>query len=147
MPSNQGKGKLMIIEAEPGLSDFLVAFLRREGPARQVVIATPDPGDMVSTLLRREGHKVSIVANGMEGFEKALQGRPDLIVMDRAAMEATMGELRRAQAQLEALSILLPICSRCKKVRRPDGAWEDIELYLAPLISGEFTHTLCPDHQ
>ena len=147
MPSSQGKGKLMIIEAEPGLSDFLVAFLRREGPARQVVIATPDPGDMVSTLLRREGHKVSIVANGMEGFEKALQGRPDLIVMDRAAMEATMGELRRAQAQLEALSILLPICSRCKKVRRQDGAWEDIELYLAPLISGEFTHTLCPDHQ
>jgi CheY-like chemotaxis protein len=147
MPSNQGKAKLMIIEAEPGLSDFLVAFLRREGPARQVVIATPDPGDIVSTLLRREGHKVSVVANGMEGFEKALQGRPDLIVLDRAAMEATMAELRRAQAQLEALSILLPICSRCKKVRRPDGGWEDIELYLAPLISGEFTHTLCPDHQ
>lgn len=46
---------------------------------------------------------------------------------------------------LHSLKELLPICSRCKKIRDDDGYWEKIEDYLSEHSNTTFTHGLCED--
>jgi len=50
-----------------------------------------------------------------------------------------------ALAQVSTLRGMLPICSRCKKVRDDDGYWNQIETYVHEHSEAEFSHGLCPD--
>ena len=54
-------------------------------------------------------------------------------------------ELRTALDRLKTLSGLLPICSKCKKIRNDDGYWEQIETYISEHSDAEFTHGMCHD--
>jgi hypothetical protein len=54
-------------------------------------------------------------------------------------------ELSSAQAEVQALSGLLPICAWCKKVRDDDGYWQQVEDYFASRSQIEFTHGMCLD--
>ncbi len=47
--------------------------------------------------------------------------------------------------ELVELRHLLPICSRCKKVRDGDDLWQRVDLYLSRHLDLDFTHSLCPD--
>jgi hypothetical protein len=38
---------------------------------------------------------------------------------------------------------ILPICSFCKKIRRPDGEWEGLEVYISERSTAQFSHGLC----
>ena len=40
---------------------------------------------------------------------------------------------------------LIPICSWCKKIRTEDMSWKSIDMYLADIGFGVFTHGMCPD--
>ena len=40
---------------------------------------------------------------------------------------------------------LIPICSWCKKIRTEDMSWQSIDMYLADIGFGVFTHGMCPD--
>lgn len=40
---------------------------------------------------------------------------------------------------------ILPICAKCKKVRKDDGYWEQVEVYVKDRSEVEFTHGICPD--
>lgn len=52
--------------------------------------------------------------------------------------------LRDAQTEVRTLSGLLPICSSCKRIRRDDGTWEQLEVYIRDRSRAEFTHSICP---
>ena len=39
---------------------------------------------------------------------------------------------------------LIPICSWCKKIRTEDMSWKSIDMYLADIGFGVFTHGMCP---
>ena len=39
---------------------------------------------------------------------------------------------------------LIPICSWCKKIRTEDMSWQSIDMYLADIGFGVFTHGMCP---
>ena len=54
-------------------------------------------------------------------------------------------ELRAALDQVKTLSGLLPICSKCKKIRNDKGYWEQIETYISEHSEAEFTHGMCND--
>ncbi len=54
-------------------------------------------------------------------------------------------ELERASAEIKTLSGLLPICSKCKKIRDDKGYWNQIEKYLKEHTEAEFTHGICPE--
>lgn len=54
-------------------------------------------------------------------------------------------ELNRAQAEMQALTGLLPICAWCKKVRDDDGYWRGVEDYFARRDHIQFTHGICTD--
>jgi PAS domain S-box-containing protein len=54
-------------------------------------------------------------------------------------------ELREAQSQLKSLRGILPICSKCKKIRNDEGAWQQLEYYISNHSEAEFSHGMCPD--
>jgi PAS domain S-box-containing protein len=40
---------------------------------------------------------------------------------------------------------VIPICSRCKRIRDADGNWHSLEEYLSDHVHLDFTHGICPD--
>ena len=59
------------------------------------------------------------------------------VLIDQAAQR------HRLAAEVKALRGLLPICSFCKQIRRPDGTWEVLEKYIEERTDAEFSHGLC----
>ena len=53
--------------------------------------------------------------------------------------------LADAFPQAKALSRLLPICVRCKKINDEKGSWEEIERYIKKHANISFTHVCCPE--
>lgn len=51
--------------------------------------------------------------------------------------------LMSAQAEVQTLSGLLPMCAWCKKVRDDQGYWEQVEDYLERRSQLKFTHGMC----
>ena len=50
---------------------------------------------------------------------------------------------RMLAARVQILEGILPICAFCKKIRRADGKWEAIEVYVGKRSSAQFTHGFC----
>ena len=54
-------------------------------------------------------------------------------------------QLQKALSDLHILSGLIPICSRCKKIRDDKGYWNHLEKYIERHSEAQFTHGLCQD--
>lgn len=54
-------------------------------------------------------------------------------------------ELEKALEQIKSLKGLLPICASCKKIRKDDGYWQQIETYIGEHSQAEFSHGICPE--
>lgn len=57
-----------------------------------------------------------------------------------AHLAAQARELARRVLVLEGI---LPVCSYCKRIRRPDGKWEQMEAYISQRSAAEFSHGIC----
>jgi phosphoserine phosphatase RsbU/P len=73
------------------------------------------------------------------------------IVLLTQDLRRAVQELKLANAELEChrsesnrLAETLPICTFCKKVRLDDGAWLEIDQYLASRNQADFSHGICP---
>lgn len=60
-------------------------------------------------------------------------------------MASNVTELKRAQAELEDLRRLLPVCSWCDRIQNEDGSWEELADYLKRETGTGVSHGLCPD--
>jgi hypothetical protein len=62
-----------------------------------------------------------------------------------------MRHLENALKKIKHLEALLPICARCKRIRKRGAdpndmnSWQQIESYISEKTSTEFTHGLCPE--
>ena len=54
-------------------------------------------------------------------------------------------ELKEAIAQVRTLSGLLPMCTKCKKVRDDSGYWNQLETYISQHTDAHISHGLCPE--
>lgn len=54
-------------------------------------------------------------------------------------------QLEKALAEIKSLRGLLPICSRCKKIRDDGGYWHQVEEYIESRSDAQFTHGICPE--
>jgi len=54
-------------------------------------------------------------------------------------------QLEHALSEVKILSGLLPICSKCKKIRDSEGYWKKIESYFEDHSDILFSHGLCED--
>jgi phosphoserine phosphatase RsbU/P len=59
--------------------------------------------------------------------------------------EKLFEELESALDKVKQLKGLLPICSRCHKIRNDKGYWESLENYISSHSEAEFTHGLCTE--
>lgn len=60
------------------------------------------------------------------------------VLLDQVAWQR-----RTLAARVQMLEGILPICSFCKKIRRPDGTWESIEAYVSSHSKAQFSHGFC----
>jgi hypothetical protein len=63
----------------------------------------------------------------------------------KQAGSPVLAKLNEILADLEQLKGVLPVCSRCKRIRDDSGYWEQIEQYVRDRSKVEFTHTYCPE--
>jgi hypothetical protein len=54
-------------------------------------------------------------------------------------------EIVRAMDEIRTLRGMLPICSKCKKIRDRSGYWSRIEEYIVTHSATEFSHGFCPE--
>jgi PAS domain S-box-containing protein len=59
--------------------------------------------------------------------------------------EGLIGKLQDALDNIKTLKGLLPICSKCKKIRDDKGYWNQIEGYIQEHSDALFSHSLCPE--
>ncbi|MGD2092196.1 MAG: MASE3 domain-containing protein [Candidatus Aminicenantes bacterium] len=52
-------------------------------------------------------------------------------------------ELRQALDKVKTLKGIIPICSRCKKIRDDTGYWQQVETYIEEHSDADFSHSLC----
>lgn len=53
--------------------------------------------------------------------------------------------LQKRLDEIKQLRGILPICSKCKKIRNDKGYWEMIEVYIVEHSDAQFSHGLCPE--
>ena len=64
---------------------------------------------------------------------------------DLMAVRRLNKELEQALAEVKRLQGILPICSKCKKIRDDTGYWQQIEAYISDHSEAEFSHSICAD--
>lgn len=69
--------------------------------------------------------------------------RSEEIMAKSIDLESSNKELQMALSEIKSLSGLLPICSKCKKIRDDKGYWNQIEVYIQDHSEAQFTHSLC----
>jgi len=52
--------------------------------------------------------------------------------------------LRRTLANVKHLKGLLPICSYCKRIRKDQDYWQQLEGYISEHSDAQFSHGICP---
>jgi len=85
---------------------------------------------------------------GDDGTVTAVEGvARDITESKRTAgdRERLISELQAALAEIRTLQGIIPICASCKKVRDDEGAWQQVESYIATHSNAQFSHGICPD--
>lgn len=59
--------------------------------------------------------------------------------------ETLISELQQKLNEIKILTGLLPICSKCKKIRDDKGYWNLLESYIQSHSGATFTHGICPE--
>ncbi|HLP62045.1 MAG TPA: response regulator, partial [Candidatus Deferrimicrobium sp.] len=90
------------------------------------------------------GKKYFITAEKMQIVD-LLVSTYEAVLQKNIELQRLNKELKEANESIRVLRGLIPICSRCKKVRNDDGFWEQVEDYIAQHTEADFSHSLCPD--
>lgn len=53
--------------------------------------------------------------------------------------------LEKAYREIKILRGIIPICAACKKVRKDDGYWQQVDAYITEHSEALFSHSICPD--
>ncbi len=83
-------------------------------------------------------------------LEQIVDGKPGDVYVLISASPIELDGRRFALVILEDVSELsqlrniLPICSKCKKIRDSDDYWESVDTYLRDHENLSFSHSLCP---
>ena len=61
------------------------------------------------------------------------------------SLQADITKLQSALDEIRSLKGIMPICSKCKKIRDDKGYWNLLESYIERHSEASFSHSLCPD--
>jgi len=78
---------------------------------------------------------------GIYGVSRDITDRKmaqDALIREKEKLQDAINKIRQ-------LSGMLPICSRCKKIRDDQGYWNQIESYIRDHSEADFSHSICPE--
>jgi len=90
------------------------------------------------------GEKYVLTAERVQILDLLL-GTYEEVLNKNAELQRTNRELRDALSHIKTLQGLIPICSKCKKIRNDDGYWEQVEEYVTDHSEARFSHGFCPE--
>jgi GAF domain-containing protein len=61
------------------------------------------------------------------------------------ALDTALAEKRAAEAEVDTLRDLLPMCAWCRKIRDDEQLWVGLEEYFTLHSNTRFSHGICPD--
>ncbi len=53
--------------------------------------------------------------------------------------------IKAQQESINTLNSLLPMCSKCRRIKDDDGYWRELELYIESHTDSQFSHGLCQE--
>lgn len=103
-------------------------------------------------FFHKDGRRIQLRTTEVPIFDKtgaviSIEGIVQDITKQKQAeaeREALIRDLERALKEVKTLSGLLPICSRCKKIRDDEGQWLSLDAYVEDNTEVFFTHSYCP---
>ncbi|MFC1620259.1 PAS domain-containing protein [Candidatus Neomarinimicrobiota bacterium] len=112
-----------------------------EGVITEFRILHPEWGERyifsIAEPIQDENGKVIRAVGFEQDVTEQIKSREEFRKAKEAAEEAL--------SQIKQLRGLLPICSYCKKIRRDDDAWQQLEHYITDHSEAEFSHGVCPE--
>jgi methyl-accepting chemotaxis protein len=96
----------------------------------------------------RGGTQVPVIVTSDDEVGKLMRVFNEMVENRRrieGERERLIEELRHTLREVKTLRGFLPICSSCKKIRRDQGSWQQIESYIREHSEAEFSHGLCPE--
>jgi DNA-binding response OmpR family regulator len=66
------------------------------------------------------------------------------IVRLQQQLTEQIATLRETLANVKQLKGLLPICSYCKRIRKDEDYWQQLEGYISEHSDAQFSHGICP---
>lgn len=136
-------GTYEVVLTDLGLPDSqgLETFRRLHAEAPQTPL-------IVFSGLNDEDVALEAVREGAQDY--LVKGEISYIVLIKAIRYAIERqrlkiELEQSLKEIKTLRGILPICSRCKKIRNDEGAWTQLEVYVHERTEADFSHGCCPE--
>ncbi|MBU5614748.1 ABC transporter substrate-binding protein [Geomonas azotofigens] len=137
------------VSPSPNKDMFDYNELRRFGiaqgelPADSIIVNKP-PGYLWS-------HRVEILSTISVllllaltmSFVKLVNSRKNLQIHRDALMQRNE-ELEKALSKVKVLEGIIPVCMYCKKVRKDEQSWQQMESYISQHTEAQFSHGICP---
>ena len=124
---------------------FPITFVIPVGLGTWFLSRTVGVAFALALVLARFAIALLVEPSGAPLYATALNAAIRLLVLiGFAVLLAKVNRQQQALAhRVQVLEGILPICSFCKKIRRPDGVWEQIEVYISHRSATQFSHGFC----
>jgi phosphoserine phosphatase RsbU/P len=132
MPGTDGVALCQEIRATPALAATYV-----------VLLTARDTRDEMVSGLDQGADEYIIKPFDWEVLRARLKTGARIALLQQSLAQR-VSELQRALATVNQLSGLLPICAYCKRIRRDDNYWQQLETYIAEHSEADFSHGVCP---
>ncbi len=103
-----------------------------------------EPFGTICVLDNRENHYSQTYISLIENFREIIEKDIELLWMNHTLGE-TNKQLSDYITEIQTLRGIIPICSKCKKVRDDKGYWNQLEEYMEEHSQASFSHGLCEE--
>jgi len=124
---------------------FPITFVVPVGLGAWYLGRTAGVGFAVALVGCRLAIAIGIEASASPTWSALVNAGIRLVVLVALAvlLDQVAWQRRTLAARVELLEGILPICVFCKKIRRADGDWEQVESYISSRSSDQFSHGFC----
>ncbi|WP_022666965.1 GAF domain-containing protein [Desulfospira joergensenii] len=109
-----------------------------------IFLPDQEPFGTICVLDNKENAYSETFENLIKNFRDIVQSHLELIYMN-AALGGENKTLSDYISEIKILRGLVPICSKCKKIRDDKGHWNLMETYIEKHSEASFSHGICPE--
>ncbi len=88
------------------------------------------------SVVRKNGKPIKII-----GASQNIENQEQRLI----ALEKKTKQLKKYAVKMNKLRKIIPICASCKKIRRDDNSWEQLESYISRHHPIDFSHGIYED--